>query len=63
MCEDIFKQLNKFEQENPKVVEAAEIFKASFTKYLESLLAMQEPLGREFEQVLQDNFYDLIVRT
>jgi hypothetical protein len=25
------------------------------------LLIAQEPLGREFEQVLQDNFWDLLV--
>ena len=60
---DIFEQLNKFEQDNPNVVEASNIFRESYTKYLEALLAMQEPLGKEFEKVLQDHFYDLIVRT
>ena len=38
-------------------------FEENMTSFYVNLLAMQEPLGKEFEQVLCDNFYDLIVRT
>jgi hypothetical protein len=38
-------------------------FEESIASFYAQLLTMQEPLGKEFEQVLYDNLWDLIVRT
>lgn len=38
-------------------------FEENVTSFYAQLLAMQEPLGREFEEVLYDNIWDLLVRS
>lgn len=38
-------------------------FEETVASFYERFLAMQEPLGKEFEQVLYDNLWNLIVRT
>ncbi len=36
-------------------------FEESISEFYKKLLAKQEPLGVEFETVLNDNFWDLLV--
>jgi len=38
-------------------------FEETVASFYEQFLVMQEPLGKEFEQVLYDNLWSLIVRT
>lgn len=38
-------------------------FDEAVTSFYAEFLAAQEPLGKEFEEVLYDNLWDLIVRT
>ncbi len=38
-------------------------FEDKLASFYAQLLAKQEPLGKEFEQVLFDNLWDLLVRT
>jgi hypothetical protein len=38
-------------------------FEETVASFYEQFLTMQEPLGKEFEQVLHDNLWNLIVRT
>ena len=38
-------------------------FEETLSSFYAKLLTMQEPLGKEFEQVLYDNLWDLVVRT
>ncbi|SRR5882724_10022080 len=38
-------------------------FEETVVSFYEQLLKVQEPLGQEFEQVLHDNLWDLMVRT
>jgi hypothetical protein len=38
-------------------------FEEAVTSFYANLLANQEPLGKEFEQVLYDNLWDLLVST
>lgn len=38
-------------------------FEESITSFYSQLLEIQEPLGKEFEQVLYDNLWDLLVHT
>ena len=38
-------------------------FKEAIASFYSELLAQQEPLGREFEQVLYSNLWDLYVRS
>jgi hypothetical protein len=37
-------------------------FEENVASFYAQLLTMQEPLGREFEEVLYDNLWDLLVR-
>jgi hypothetical protein len=46
------------EYENPSFA-----FEENVTSFYAKLLGMQEPLGKEFEEVLYDNLWDLLVRT
>ncbi len=54
------KYTNSFtgEYEYPSVT-----FEETLTSFYTMLLTVQEPLGKEFEEVLYDNLWDLIVRT
>jgi hypothetical protein len=38
-------------------------FEGAITAFYSTLLAKQQPLGKEFEQVLYDNLWDLYVRS
>ena len=38
-------------------------FEKAVTLFYVELLAVQKPLGEQFEKVLCDNFYDLLVYT
>jgi hypothetical protein len=38
-------------------------FEKSVASFYSALLANQEPLGRDFEQILHDNLWDLYVRS
>ena len=38
-------------------------FEETMVSFYTHLLAIQEPLGKEFEQVLHDNLWDLLVHT
>jgi hypothetical protein len=46
------------EYENPSIS-----FEETITSFYAQFLTKQEPLGKEFEQVLYDNLWDLLVRT
>lgn len=62
--EEISKTFGKYtnsftgEYENPSVS-----FEETIASFYAKFLSTQEPLGKEFEQVLYDNLWDLIVRT
>lgn len=38
-------------------------FEEKVTMFFAELLGMQEPLGKEFEEVLYDNLWDLLIHT
>jgi hypothetical protein len=40
-----------------------EIFKNILMEFYKNLLEQQKPLGKEFEQILNDNFWELLVET